>query len=285
MTPARFFNSPTVTAFLTILTSPEIPWLLSSTDSVGLVASRTYDAGGNVLTASNGEGEAMTNVYDALGRLSTATNALTQTTTYTYDSVGNVLTVTDAENHVRQTAYDDVNRVALTTDPLNETVGYAYDLGGRLTTMTASNDTEPSQVTEYAYDAAGRRTSETYPDDEGANPPNVRSFTYDDVGNVASRTDQNGDQTFYTYDDLHRLVGRSYVISASSDSWPPVQGPDSFTYDRAGHLLTADRPYGGATPDATTGHCWLLRGAGQGVATCFSAAWRERSSGVWGLAL
>jgi len=54
--------------------------------------------------------------------------------------------------------------------------------------MTTSNCSEDPQTTTYGYDNANRRPSETYPDTVGGS--NVRFFTYDDVGNVASRTDQ-----------------------------------------------------------------------------------------------
>ena len=66
----------------------------------------------------------------------------------------------------------------------------------------------------------------------------TRTFQYNKVGNVTQRTDQNGDVTSYSYDDLHRLTGRSYTKASGSPTYPSTQGPDSFGYDRTGRLIT-----------------------------------------------
>jgi len=95
--------------------------------------------------------------------------------------------------------------------------------------MTASNGSEAPQTTTYGYDAANRRTSETYPDDVGG--LNVRFFTYDDVDNVASRTDQNGDTTYYAYDDLHR-AGKGVRMSLQSHISQPIS-QDSYYFWRS----------------------------------------------------
>jgi len=75
----------------------------------------------------------------------------------------------------------------------------------------------------------------------------VRVYTYNAAGRLATRTDQNGDVTTYSYDDLHRLTGRSYARDGGSVSYPTTQGADSFTYDRAGRMLSADHVQGSDT--------------------------------------
>src|SRR5207244_4078275 len=98
------------------------------------------------------------------------------------------------------------------------------------------------QTTTYTYDAANRKLTEVYPDSEDGHS-RTRTFAYNTAGNVSQRTDQNGDVTVYSYDDLHRLVGRSYTVSGSSPTYPAAQGPDSLTYDRASRMLTATHGY------------------------------------------
>lgn len=79
-------------------------------------------------------------------------------------------------------------------------------------------------VTSYTYDAANRLTLETYEDST------TRSFTYDAVGNLATRTDQKGQATTYSYDVLNQTTGVDY----------PGSNDNAFTYDDAGNLLTAN---------------------------------------------
>jgi RHS repeat-associated protein len=72
-----------------------------------------------------------------------------------------------------------------------------------------------------------RRITETYPDAA----PNTKSFTYDAVGNVLTRTDQKSQVQSHLYDDLYRLLTRS------TPGWPA----DTFSYDIGGRMLTATR--------------------------------------------
>jgi YD repeat-containing protein len=70
-----------------------------------------------------------------------------------------------------------------------------------------------------------RRVLETYPDGY------ARAFSYNGVGDVVSRTDQNDIVTIYQYDDLHRLTNRAY-----SDLGP---NGDVFGYDLSGRMTSA----------------------------------------------
>jgi RHS repeat-associated protein len=72
-----------------------------------------------------------------------------------------------------------------------------------------------------------RRITETYPDAA----PNTKSFTYDAVGNLVTRTDQEGQVQTHVYDDLYRLLSRS----------TPGWVADTFTYDVGGRMLSATR--------------------------------------------
>ena len=71
-----------------------------------------------------------------------------------------------------------------------------------------------------------RKISETYPDLSN----NTITWTYDQVGNVITRTDQKSQITTYTYSDLYFLLSRAY----------PQRSTDTFTYDLSGRVLTGN---------------------------------------------
>lgn len=221
--------------------------MTSASDSIGAVEGREYDANGNLTTLLTADDRETVNTYDALDRLTTVTDRLDQDTTFTYDDTGHELTRTDRNGHTSTTVYDAVYRRTNFFDGMDHETRFGYDAVGNLTTLTAVNldaqQQEELQVTTYQYDNANRRTTEIYP----AGGADQRVYTYSDGGDLLTRTDQNGDVTTYTYDDLHRLTGRSYSRGQNSVSYPTTQGPDAFTYDRTGRMLTASHVQGGDT--------------------------------------
>src|SRR5450755_2286604 len=95
------------------------------------------------------------------------------------------------QQRVRAAASATVD-LATETDPAANVTNYAYDAEGQLLTVTLQNYTgNPAQptspaplVTESrAYDPAGRLDSETDP------LSNATSYTYDQLGDVATQTD------------------------------------------------------------------------------------------------
>jgi RHS repeat-associated protein len=224
--------------------------LIQVEDLVGLVATYSYDNVGNRLTDCDGNNNCTANEYDDIYRLIKVTDALGEMTFYDYDPVGNLLKVTDREGQVTCHTYDNINRRTLTSQEfgvLDCTVvdvddiwtQYRYDAVGNLTALaTAKNGSTPNlcnssvppadcESTRYQYDAVNRLIRETYPDPV----PNTRTFTYDCVGNILTRTDQKGQVTRYLYNDLYFLMQRDY----------PVSPDDNFTYDLSGRMLTAER--------------------------------------------
>ncbi|MCK4342130.1 MAG: hypothetical protein KAY37_10460 [Phycisphaerae bacterium] len=209
--------------------------LISESDSIGAVADYTYDENGNVLTEADGLGHPWTYTYDTADRHITACDPLVETptdkcTTYEYDANGNLIQVTDNEGLVTTYTYDGLDRrLSMTKDPggVDITITYAYDGAGNQTQITDDN----GNTTAYEYDAANRLTRELYADETDV------LFSHDAAGNRTSRTDQMDNVTSYTYDDLHRLIMRDYAEEV------PVNRADTFTYDRAGRMLTADNEH------------------------------------------
>jgi RHS repeat-associated protein len=213
--------------------------VVTHTNALGQIASYTYDANGNRLTATgvlgtssftyNQFGEVLTatdaingvttNTYDAGGNLLSVTDALNNTTTFTYDQRGELLTMTNALGKVTTLTWDTSGRLTQMKDALNNTTTFAYDARARLTSaINALNFT-----TSYAYDAAGRVNKITRPDNT------FITFTYDLAGRRTKVTDALNNSTTFAYDGAYRLTGQTDALLKSV----------SYTYDLMSNLTGA----------------------------------------------
>ena len=226
----------------------------------------TYDAGGRRSSTTDHLGNTLTAQYDAVGRLVQLADGVGDpVVTYTYDSVGRLLTKTFGNGVVASHTYDAAGKVVRTEN--RDSVGgvisfldYTYDQTGRVTSIdtedglwtyahdavgqliraqfASTNLDIPAQDLQYFYDPAGNRTrtvingvTTDYTTNELNQYSQVGSvlFTYDDDGNLASRTD-GANVTTYTYNAENRLTG----ASRGTDTW-------SYTYDALGRLATITR--------------------------------------------
>ncbi|MFO0974206.1 MAG: RHS repeat-associated core domain-containing protein [Phycisphaerae bacterium] len=204
--------------------------LVSIVDAMGNVASRHYDAAGNIV-ASRFDGELLdgtggggnvrlselTLTYDALNRRTRIDRAFfdpqTQssqgdgqsTTTVAYAANSQVTAITDDGGHALQFGYDTANRRTQTTDPRGNVVVHVFDGNSNVaqTTWIDRSDLlgpdESFRVT-YAYDGLDRRISAT--DSAG----NVRQSAFDSRNDLALAVDALGRQARYEYDGLDRLT-------------------------------------------------------------------------------
>jgi YD repeat-containing protein len=202
----------------------------------------TYNTHGQVLTAKDPENHLTTTTYDAKGEVETIKNALNQVTSFTsYDADGELLSVTDPNGLVSAFTYDPLGRVLtkkagslktsyayappgmvrLLTLPDSSAYAYLYDAAHRLTqitdkagdaidyiydatsNVTAVNVYDPAKALtrthSYTYDAGNRLASDT-----GATAGEKTTYTYDNEGNLLTRTDPLGHVSTYTYDALNR---------------------------------------------------------------------------------
>lgn len=254
-----------------------------------VLAASGYDAIGQVLTSTDGDGNVTTYTYDDAGRRTSVKDALQHTTTFAYDAAGNQTSVTDANNHTtlyeydannrrtkvtysdlkfESTGYDPLGRVISRTDANGKTTQYGYDALGRLTSVTDAlhqttsytydevgnrlTQTDANQhATTYAYDQRGRRIQRKLPLGQS------ESYTYDAAGNVATRTDFNGRTTTYTYDAVNHILSKTADTYFATNHIGSAQV--TYTYDVHGRR-------GGMT-DATGGTSWSYddRGRVNGV--------------------
>jgi RHS repeat-associated protein/uncharacterized repeat protein (TIGR01451 family) len=223
--------------------------LLDLTDEAGHVTHNVYDLAGRLIsvTTAFGTGDASTSSYTYYddGRKKTQTDPLGNPTTYVYDEAGRLTSITDALGHQATNAYDDVNRLIAATDPNHHTVKYSYDSRGRQQVVTYPDSTTSAQAYDSANnllsvtDQAAGKLQYTYDDANQllsaiqANHPdpahNTTTYTYDNLGDLATRTDANGHATRQVFDVLGEVTSETFPAGGSSQV---------STYDLAGNLLT-----------------------------------------------
>ena len=146
------------------------------------------------------------------------------TTTYTYGPFANVQTMTDPLLH--QTCYSVLsayNSAYLTSQTSsgtsncntapNVTVSFTYDFATG--EMTSQTDGEKN-TTSYTYDALDRLKVVSYPPVGGVVA--TKSYTYDDVNNIVTVTDERGNITKYHYNGLGMLTRVQTYVSPSAPS-------------------------------------------------------------------
>jgi RHS repeat-associated protein len=205
--------------------------IAGTTDVFNQTIGYSYDANGNRTgMILNGSAYA-TYTHDAVNRLTNLADSANQNFPHTYDAV-NRLTARSAPNGVTSNyAYDGLNRLTA----LNHVAGaitlignqysynnanniaswsntsgnhaYGYDLVDRLT--AATNSAQPNE--NYGYDAVGNRATShlsagySYQPFNKLTSTSTTNYTYDNNGNLLSKTDSLGTMTF-TWNEENQLT-------------------------------------------------------------------------------
>lgn len=173
------------------------------------------------------------------------------TKTY-YDAAGRVTKTIEAYNSsvnggnpTSSAGYTDLNR----------TTTYTYDGLDHTLTLTAVQPTSgastPSQTTQYVYGVTTSSSDVTlnsllatvkYPDKStgsaSSSASDQNSFTYDALGEVKTKTDQNGTVHTYSYDVVGRTVKDSVAVASGNP-----QNVDTSVLALGISFDTAGRPY------------------------------------------
>jgi len=201
----------------------------------------TYDSQGRVATVSNayrtsndpGPTNGITTTqYDALNRVvknippDGTANANNMSTAF----LGNCSTITDQTTKIRKSCFDGLGRLTQVFEPdasgnlVNET-DYQYDLLDSLLRVDQKGNDPNSadwRTRTFVYNSLSQLTSATNPETGPASGSGIINYTYDNDGNVLTKTDGRGVTITYSYDPLHRLTRKSF-----SDSTPTV----TYAYD------------------------------------------------------
>ena len=186
------------------------------------LATYTYDATGNTLTKTLGNGTVATSAYDADNRLTNLVHTMGSTTLasfqYGYNSVSDRTYVQhqdgkgdaysyDAIDQVTGVQYQATNPGTTPTSPMR-TVGYGLDSVGNWTGLTDSvNGNTSFTANNLNQYTAVNTTTPTY-DGNGNLTGGLGAFVYDAQNRLTSAT--NGTNTItFSYDPLNRCVSRT----------------------------------------------------------------------------
>lgn len=181
---------------------------------------------------------------------------------YSYDENGNLATFTDANGGMREYQYDDTSRMTSWKDENGNTVvTNTYDDDGRVVEQTDANggtavieyqegktvtvDNEGNR-TAYSYDGQYRTKSITYPNhtmsiksynrenqlEREVTAKGTKTYTYDDFGNIATETREDGCTASYAYNAQNKLVSATNYNGALT----------TYEYDGGGNLAAVNQP-------------------------------------------
>ena len=242
---ARFINEGKTTLYYTYDANGQV---LTATDELGGVISYAYDANGRLIEMTDAMGGKTAYAYDAVGNVTSVTDALGGSTTYRYDETGNMTSVTDANGNTTGYSYDALGRAVAVTDANGGVTRAEYDHNGNIVKAV---DAEGNATT-YVYDALDRLAS--YTNAEGY----TFSFQYDNEGNTVSSTDGNGNTTRYTYDGLNRAVSSTNAEGNTAYNTYDADGrmvksvneegaETAYAYDADGRLISMTDALGNVT--------------------------------------
>ena len=160
--------------------------------------------------------------YDEDGNIISVKDVQSQTTSYEYED--NDLTAQVLPSGARlEYEYDEWHNVVKATSDTGVVYNFVYDAYGNNTsvsivsgsvTLTSSADyTDDGNRLETTTDAAGKVTTYSYNENtnvlEWVRYPKDTASTWNDDGTI----NEQGNETFYTYDDMYRLATTSTKVS------------------------------------------------------------------------
>ncbi len=184
-----------------------------------------YDTLGRLVAYQDASGNQWHFTWDSLGRRLSLDDPDLGPSSYAYDAAGQLTAITDAKGQTVTTAFDALNRPLTRTYPNGDTVQWAYDAAnvangiGRLASVSFPGGT--LHIT--GYSATGQPLGEQRTIDALSA---TMGMTYDAMDRLQKLTYPDGASVAYHYDNGGRI--------ASIDGYV-----DAFTYDAAGHLLSA----------------------------------------------
>ncbi len=207
----------------------------STTSDAGNATNYTYNGAGNQLTAAQGTGPQAKVTYNSDGTTATSAApgaAAGVVTTYSYNATTK-----------------NLSQISPVSGSTLGNRDYEWDAFGRLD----SADDGRGEATRYVYDKLDRITRVDYTDET----TNDVAYTYNDNGQILTRTDVSG-VTTYTYDDLGHVLTKkntaggetisyTYDKAGNIKSQSDYHGTITYTYDNAFNLKYMIYPQGGNT--------------------------------------
>ncbi len=244
----------------------------------GVITRYEYDAVQRLTGIVDSNDNRMRFVLNAAGErvredVQDASGSLLRTLSRTYDMLGNLHQQLDAQNRASTFLYDAEDNLTLETDRLGRKTRHEYDALGRLRNTLQDVDGVAAS-TQFQYDAQDRVTQVLDPNGlptsyqyngfgdlvrQESPDTGVATTTYDEAGNLKTRTDARGITATYGYDVLNRITSVAYpdnsrntgfVYDTSPAECPAIErfhlgrlarmndasGSTLYCYDRFGYL-------------------------------------------------
>ena len=243
------------------------------TNARGCTTTFEYNSYGYATKITNALGNSMDFVYDNIGRMTSNTDALNQTTSYEYDDLGRLTKITDNQNNITQNEYDANGNLIKITDANGNLMNYEYDGMNRLVKVTD----DLNNITQYEWDSIGNLTkmidargnATTYEYEKALNIStkldklrhdyqvkylltkkvdqigNPQNYFYDNLGNLTSIEDANGDTVNFTFNNNDLCtqltfggtsISYGYNDNAQRISVTDSNGTISYTYDKRNNV-------------------------------------------------
>ena len=192
---------------------------VKETDPLGNEIFYEYDGNGNLVSRIDEEGGLTEFKYSSMDELIYVRDPEGNETNYKYDEIGNLVYIRNANGGELHLEYDEINQLIKETDALKQSREYTYTQDGDLASVTD----EAGRMMKIEYAARGKASKICYPDGR------EEFFTYDNNGNVRTRSTNQGFTMHYLYDELDRLIEAN---GSNGEHY-------AYTYDEVGNLTSA----------------------------------------------
>ena len=192
----------------------------------------TYNAAGEPLTVTDGNGHTTTYTYNGASDKTSTTNPDGDETKWTYDGTHDISTMTTPRGEkttIERDAHGNPEKISRPApESKTQTTKYKYTAHGELESVT-----DPLEHTwKYGYDGDGDRTSETDPEGD------KRTWEYNEdsqeIASVSPRGNMEGAEAAkYTTGIERDVQGRPLKIT------DPLGHTTKYTYDGDGNIETA----------------------------------------------
>ncbi|RKM63164.1 hypothetical protein D6856_03300 [Butyrivibrio sp. XB500-5] len=171
------------------------------------IRSLEYDACGRIKTERLCGGYAVTYDYDKAGRPSVITAPNGRVIKNVYDSMGRIREQDDCGTKIYYT-HTGTGKLKSITDACGNEIIYSYnelDLLCKVERKGADSEALEAHVTTFEHDLSGKLISET----DALSQKTL--YSYDDVGELGSTIDRDGNETVYTRDGNGNITGIRYM--------------------------------------------------------------------------
>lgn len=200
--------------------------IISETDPAGLTTQRTYDAKGTLLSLSLPNGQKTFFTYDGAGRQITATGSNGVPTRFHYDFQDNLIKTEDSTGGVTTSNFDKDNRLTKKVDEEGKYQIFFYDgTSKRIRKIIDGSGNEVNIFYGGFADCGSCPKTFIHKPVRIEFPTFARQFTYDTRGRIKEKSDIFEDTILketYTYDKAGQLISRKdpngYITQRQLDS-------------------------------------------------------------------